>query len=280
VRLTDIAELRFEGRPVAVARILLSFALAICAVEAAAVLWGIAEGRLQYPVAPLLPAPTVLAVQIYLVLGLLAAACLAFGLFAGPAAATGSLLLFWTLLWDQQTYSSHLLLCALLLGYLAFARSGQHWGLDARRSRDASGARWWPQLLMMSQVSVCYLFAGLSKINPRFLSGEPLQGWMRIDEPLWVFQVLSVATVVVEIGMAIGLWIPRARILAVVAGLGLHAGIVIGLDGQNVVLLGFAATCIATYWMFLSRPTLGTRDVVPAVRARPEQPQAVRSGAA
>lgn len=256
MRLTELLELRVDGRPVALARMLLAFALAVCILESAAVLRGIAEGKLRYPVSPIVPAPTTAAVQIYLVVGVVAAVCLLLGLFAGASAAAGSVLLASALLWDQQTYSSHHFLVVLLLAYLAFARSGRRWGVAALRNPERTSVPWWPQLLMMTQVSALYLFAGVSKINPLFLSGEPLQAWMWMNLPLPVFQALAIATITTEVFLAVALWIPRLRLIAIVAGLGLHVSIVVGLTDQTLVLIAFGAATLATYWLFLSRPSL------------------------
>lgn len=256
MRLNAVLEVGVDGRPVALGRMLMAFALAVCALESAHVLGNIAAGNLRYPVISLLPAPSALGVQLGLMVGLLAAVCLFLGLFAGISAATGSALLASALVWDQQTYSSHHVLVMLLLAYLAFARSGARWSIPAARGARQVRVPWWPQLLMMTQVTVLYLFAGLSKINPVFLSGGPLRGWMWIELPLPVFQLLAVATVVTEIFLAVALWIPRVRVLAVVAGLGLHISIVVGLTDQTLVLIAFAAASMSTYWLFLSRPTL------------------------
>lgn len=273
MRLNDLLDLRVDGRPVALARMLLAFALGVCVLESAAVLSGIAEGRLRYPVLDVIPTPTPIAVQVFQAVGLLAAVCLLLGLFSGPFAATGSLLLAAALLWDQQTYSSHHFLFTLLLAYLAFARAGQRWGIAAQRDPERADVPWWPQLLMMIQVSVLYLFAGLSKATPRFLSGQPLEGWMWLDAPLWVFQALAVATVVTEIFLAVALWIPRLRVVAAVAGVGLHLSILVGLIDEKLVLTAFAAASLSTYWMFLRRPSLRSRDS--AVAPAADQPARV-----
>lgn len=253
-RLTMLLRLDVDGRPVAAARVMLAFALSVCVLESAGVLSGIAGGKLRYPA--LLPAPTSASVQIFLVVGLLAAAFLLVGILASGAAAVGSALLTAALLWDQQTYSSHHLLITLLLAYLSFARSGERGSLARHRSPDRSDVPWWPQLLMMTQVSALYLFAGLSKMNPRFVSGRPLQDWMWLEGPLWLFQALAVATIVTEMFLAFALWVPRLRVAAVIAGVALHLGILFGLSDQTVVLIAFAAASLSTYWLFLSRPPL------------------------
>lgn len=83
---------------------------------------------------------------------------------------------------------------------------------------------------------------------------------MWLDAPLWVFQALAIATVVTELFLAAALWIRRLRVLAVVAGVGLHLSILIGLSDQTLVLTAFAAACMSTYWLFLRRPSLRAAD--------------------
>lgn len=247
--------LHVDGRPVALARILLGLALTLDVLETGSVLVGIADGKLSYPVLDVLPGVSSLSATAYLCVGLLAGSALMLGLFASAAAGLGATVLAWGLVWDQQLYSSHQLLCALLLGYLAFAKSDRRWAVSASRHRTEPNVPWWPQLLMLTQVTVCYLFAGLSKVNPIFLSGEPLEGWMALAAPRMFFQVLAVATVVTEIGIAGMLWIPRLRALALLAGLGLHLSIVLTMPDGRLALFAFALTCVATYWMFLLRPS-------------------------
>src|SRR5690606_18039977 len=134
--------------------------------------------------------------------------------------------------------------------------SQQRWSFPALRTRQHAPVPRWPQLLLMPQVSVPYLLAPSSKINPVLLSGEPLQSWLWADLPPRAFPALAVATIASELFLAIGFWIPRVRVLAAVAGLGLHAGILVGLSDQTLVLAAFAAASFSVYWLFLSRPSL------------------------
>nr|WP_206446187.1 HTTM domain-containing protein [Agrococcus sp. KRD186] len=123
--LTGVLTVRVDGRPIALARGLLALALAVCVLEVAVILSGIAEGKLRYPGISVLPAPTADTAQAFLIVGLLAAALILLGLCAGVAAAAGSMLLTVALLWDQQTYSNHLVLVILLLAYLSFGSAAR-----------------------------------------------------------------------------------------------------------------------------------------------------------
>lgn len=256
---------RVDGRPIAVTRVVLGVALMLVSLEQYLALSRIAGGAIAYPLYS--GAPEVrggLAVAV-LVVGWISGVCLILGLLPEVGAAAGAVTCLLTLLCDQQLYSSHVTLLIILLVLLACARSDWRWGISGQRYGDSSSVPWWPQLLMMTQVSVVYLFAGLSKLQPTFLSGRPLSGWMWLDLPPRGYAVLAWATVVTEIGLAFALWIPRTRRAATVLGGILHLSIVTLLSGGNLWLVAFALTTMSTYPLFLTRP-MADSDAEPFAR--------------
>lgn len=287
MRLPDIeawVRNRVDARPVAVSRVMLGVALLLVSLEQFVALSRIADGALAYPFFSWVPAPTLTLAVAVLTLGWLTGFCLVLGLLPEMMAGAGAGLLLLTLMWDQQLYSSHVTLLTILLVLLARAQSDRRWGVSSRRYEGPLGAPWWPQLLMMTQVSVVYLFAGLSKAQPTFLSGQPLSGWMWLSLPQMAYMILAWGTVLTEVFLAVALWFRRARRYAVVVGLLLHLSIVILLSEENLWLVAFALTTMSTYPLFLSRPTRGLsrtgssvfrgRTVIPA--ARPDQAQVDR----
>lgn len=250
MRLTDVT---VDPRPVALVRVGLGIATVMNAFEAAGLLGEIAGGNLSRPVVEGVPAPTPLAVLVYLVLATLAGAAIVVGVGTRPAVIVSTVLNVGVLLWDEQTYSSHRLLATLLVLYLVFAESDRRWSISARRTRMPAVVPWWPQLLMMTQLSVCYWFAGLSKVNPVFLAGDVLQSSVWWPLPEWVFGPMAVATIATELFIAMGLWFVRARRAAVLVGLLLHVSIVLMLR-DPVPLIAFALVCVPLYALFLRRP--------------------------
>lgn len=240
-------------RPVAVARIGLGLATVMNAVETARLLLAIAGGKLARPVFEWVPAPTHGAALAFLVLACVAGLAMALGVSTRAAAVVSTVLNVAVLAWDEQTYSGHRVLATMLVAYLVFARSDHAWSVPARGEGGFDLVPWWPQLLMMMQLSVCYCFAALSKVNPIFLSGDGLRNWMWVPLPDWIFGPLAIATVVTELFLAVGLWLPRTRWLAAAVGLSLHASIVFTLD-DPVPLIAFALACVPLYALFLSRP--------------------------
>lgn len=258
---------RVDPRPVAVARIGLGVAALLNTLELFVVLTAIASGKLAMPLAEWVPALTPTAVQVLMALGITATVMIIAGIGTAAGCVVYCLTTSVALLWDQQTYSSHQVVVVLLIAYLAFARSDRALSL-VRRPGPRPEVPWWPQLLMMTQLSALYLFAGLAKINDIFLSGEPLDGWVRLPLPTWVFPVLAVATVVTEVlVLAVGLWVPRTRVLAAAVGVCLHVGILAMLTDNPLVVLqltAFAVACVPLYLLFLTRPNLTTGERVGA----------------
>ncbi|MDX1632660.1 MAG: HTTM domain-containing protein, partial [Thermoanaerobaculia bacterium] len=79
------------------------------------------------------------------------------------------------LLYDRQLYSNHFFLLTLLLLLLAAAELTSGGGrpkAGASPSGEGRTVAGWPLLLMRTQLTSVYLFAGLSKINPDFLAGR------------------------------------------------------------------------------------------------------------
>lgn len=237
-------------RALAVARIGLGLATILNAVEMFALLSKIARGLIALPVVEWMPAPTPTAVRVYLVLAVAAGLALAVGWQAASAAALTTVLNVAVFLWDQQTYSSHRLLATLLVAYLIFSRSDAVWSV----SRRGGSVPWCPRLLMMTQLSVCYFFAAISKMTVLFLSGVPLSGWVWLPLPWWMFTVMAVGTVLVELFLAVGLWLRRTRRAAFLLGGALHLSIVVMMRDQTSALLSFALTCVSLYGLFLVRP--------------------------
>ncbi|WP_239579292.1 HTTM domain-containing protein [Microlunatus panaciterrae] len=253
-------DLEVDARPVAAVRIGVGLATVINVLEMSVLLSAIANGKVALPVMSWIARPTEPVIMIYLVVGVAAGLALSVGYRASAAALISVLANVGVFLWDQQTYSSHRFLATLLLAYLVFARSDRVWSLGRRHRDGAATVPWWPQLLIMTQLSVLYFFAALSKINPVFLSGRALKSWVRWPLPDQVFPLLAVGTILTEFFLAGALWFRPTRRAAALLGLGLHASIVVMMADQTLPLIAFSLLCVPLYALFLTRPAGGARS--------------------
>lgn len=167
------------------------------------------------------------------------------------------------LLADRHLYQNHVYLLFLLVVLLTVARSADAFSMDARRRRDGPGAGGmvprWPLDLLKLQVSLVYLFAAVSKINVDFLSGGTLAGAWRgtaLGEFLVAnfdrsfFMAAAGATVVLEVWLALALWNPSRRSIAIGAGVLLHGGILLLVDARADLTV-FALLMFSAYLLFL-----------------------------
>jgi hypothetical protein len=156
------------------------------------------------------------------------------------------------LLSDARLYSNHLLLLVLLSAGLVVAGGGR-FGDSASRSAP-TGA-----ILLCTQVSFVYLFAGLSKLNPMFLSGAVLREELPPDLIAAMgflatpgLRSASIAAIGVEITLAFLLWNQRWRRPAALLGAAFHTTIV-ALMAPTFDLVVFALLCVGMYPLFLTR---------------------------
>ncbi len=246
-------------RALLVARISLGLAHAFLVVETFTALRGLAAGKFAVPVVTGLPAPTEASALAYLVAGIAAGAAVVLGWRTAWCAAIAATLHVLAFACDEQLYSNHRVLITLLLVLLACSRPDVEWA-----ARPSTGpVRWGPVTLMLTQVTACYLFAGLSKINASFLSGVPLSHWMWVPLPWWAYTTMAIATVVLEVFMAVGLWLPRWRVLAALLGLCLHLSILVTMLDGSIALIAFTLACVGLYPLFLTRPSFSSVAVSP-----------------
>ena len=169
--------------------------------------------------------------------GTLLAACIAYHLLA-----------------DQNLFWSHIYFLGLLVVLLTVGNSGACFSLDwVRRGRPRQSVPRWPLTLLKLQVSAIYFFTAIGKMNAYFLSGEVLGEAFRLPaflESAALLQALSVATIGLELFLALALWSRRWQRAAFALGLVFHTLVLvlIGLYGGLVV---FGVIILAPYLLFL-----------------------------
>jgi Vitamin K-dependent gamma-carboxylase len=144
---------------------------------------------------------------------------------------------------DQQTYSNHLYLLALVSLLLALAHTDRH------RETALNLLRW--------QLVVVYAFAAASKIDAEFLSGSVIAANLRPAfggfVETWIPAALAAAGIIGEAFVAWSLLRPRWRAAGVIVGVGLHIGFIVAI-AQTVAMVAFAVICVAMYPLYWLSP--------------------------
>ncbi len=169
---------------------------------------------------------------------------------------------------DQQLYSNHFYLMGLLVLLLLWARLGESEESDSA-SNPTSAI---PAFLIRLQISLVYFFGGITKLNTAFVSGLLIsanlrnEGLFSVPQYLRIYEVMSplaVATIVIEILLAVGLW-TRLRFLIIPIGVGLHVSIpflMSEFDYTTMQLCIFSIMMLGSYWLFIAEnrsPVPGT----------------------
>lgn len=262
-----LTAVRVPPRALAVGRILLALAVLLTILESRLLLERLQSGRVTTPVGGWLNAGAI-PPGLWATVMATAATLLLLGVAAATAAAlivAGNVLL---LVADQQLYSNHVFLVVLLCAAFSLTRSDEALSVRAllRRGDTPNGPTdvpWWPQLLVIATVSACYLFAGLSKVNPEFLTGDLVASMA----PHWVpAQLAAWATVPTEIAIGAGLWFRSTRRWALLLGVLLHASIIALLDSP-LPFTAFALLCFSAYPLVWRWPDLDQAEAAAIQRS-------------
>lgn len=89
---------------------------------------------------------------------------------------------------EKSHYLNHFYVIMILGALSAVVPSHHTWSLDAHQGR-VEAREWvprWALLLLRTQLILIYVFAGIAKLNPDWLAGEPMRMWLskRADIPL------------------------------------------------------------------------------------------------
>ncbi len=214
--------------------------------------------------------PSVLGYALLLGLALVACVMSAVGVFARPALFGAAALGLFCFFCDRLQYHNNryqLLLLSALVAVTACDRSF----LLGRPGRPGVGPRWGARLVA-AQVSLVYLASGLGKLfdadwrggtvlQLRFASSRPfferlgLPGVTDLLVEPWFAHAASLGAISCELFLALGLWFPRTRALALWFGAMFHLGIELS---ARVEL--FSYSMLAGYLVFVT-PELRERSL-------------------
>lgn len=166
--------------------------------------------------------------------------CIAFiaGLWVRWVGPILTLSLLYPLLLSQFMFRHHVLLFVLALAILSVSGCADHFGVGAYVKGDQGGRPLRPILplrLLQVLVTFVYLFSAIGKTNGGWGGGLVLSSLDAIGQLEGPFKriilavvpllALSIATVVIEWVLVVGLWMPNWRRHVIAAGVLLHLGI-------------------------------------------------------
>lgn len=266
--LFQIVTRQTDARPVAIVRMLVGLAAIGFALEA----W-INTGRVlspqvvDMPYVAWYPSLPVAVLPVFIGVWLCAALAFALGLRTRLCGAIVTMSMAYTLFFDQQLYSNHLYLATLVLLLLTIAESGARFSLHARWSGGRDLILEWPILLLKIQISIVYFYAALVKVNPQYLSGAMLASFWPFNtlaalsggwSPAQILPFLAIASILAELFLAVALWLPRLRWLALAVGIGFHLMIIYtggATPGEpDIPFAIFALVTVAPYALFFDFP--------------------------
>ena len=144
------------------------------------------------------------------------------------------------------------------LFYLVLAPAGAVWSLDARRNGGSSAVPAWALRLMQIQLCLIYSATALSKIavaGPQdWLTGEAVYwalnditltrwSYALLPVPMFLCRILTWSTLLFEVSFPLLVWWSRTRKWLLLAGLGLHLGILLTLQ------VGFFSPNILVFYL-------------------------------
>lgn len=215
---------------------------------------------LKVPYFEWLPSPHPALITSIVILWLLASATFALGLRTQRSGTLLTLAMGAGLFIDEQAYGNHLYLLTVMVALLTLAGPGGAWSFDARRGRGPERSLVWPLALMKIQVSIVYFFAAVAKFHGEYFSGRVLAdhlgfGLVSLPDALLtplILKSLAIASVLMELILAMYLWHPKRRYVAVGLGVLLH-GTIPFLMQPLLQLTLFSLIMLSSYLLFLPR---------------------------
>ena len=131
--------------------------------------------HLKWPGFGWVPSPGAIGATVLFSVVFVAGVLVCAGAFARAAAGTACAGLTWFLLTDQTNYQNHYYLLLLLTGLAAILPLSRVMALDAEPAADGGLIAFATLLLLRFHLALPYVFGGLSKIDPEWLSARPMQ---------------------------------------------------------------------------------------------------------
>ena len=224
------------------------------------------DDHFWHPYASWVPRPSGELWALLLWIGTVSAVLMSLGVLTRLTTTVTFLVVAGNLLLSETHFRHNRAFLAILLFGLALLPTGRTRSIDAwwRRRRGlpalSTEALLWPLVMLRVQVSLVYFSSGFSKlIDPDWLGGvvlwdrvvryqddiHPAPGWA-VDLLTWrpLFYVVAPVAIATELFLAVGLWLPRTRLIAIRVAIVFHLAIELGAAVEVFSLAAIAALVI------------------------------------
>jgi hypothetical protein len=155
----------------------------------------------------------------------------ALGAFQRLAASVMFVGLTYIFVLEKAYYLNHWYLACLLAFLCAVFPPSSTWAVTGKRPPPKTVAAW-PVSVLRAQLAIVYIFAGITKMNPDWIRGIPLRGWLRLNADIPavgpLFELPETAIVMAWAGMLLDLLGPfgllwrRTRLITFTLFVGFH----------------------------------------------------------
>jgi len=160
-------------------------------------------------------------------LGLLAM-CIAAGFLYRVSTVLFAFGITYVFLLDKAHFLNHMYLAVLISFMLIFIPANRTLSVDAwlRPSIRSSTAPTWALVLLVTQLSIVYIYGGLAKLNGDWFRGEPMRTWLADESDLflvgrwvtdeWFVSFISYSGLLLDLFIVPALLWPKTRWIAVI----------------------------------------------------------------
>jgi hypothetical protein len=192
----------------------------------------IAEPTFHFSYIPGMPVPSPDVMQILLVAMTILAGLIGLGWLYRPACALFFLSYTYLFLCEKILYQNHAYLTCLLSFWFFLAPANRVFALDNYKGKLPGTVPRWSVLIFKLQIAIVYFFAGITKLNPEWLRGQPQTAWLQesaglpvlgpiVSQP-WFAVLVTFGGITVDLSMGFLLFARRTFVPAALVALSFH----------------------------------------------------------
>jgi len=193
---------------------------------------GIAAPSFHFSYIPGMPVPSEPQMQVLLLAMDVMAVLIGLGFLYRPACALFFMSYTYLFLCEKMLYQNHAYLSCLVAFWLLLAPAHRNFAVDNFKGRMPRTVPRWSVLIFKLQIAIVYFYAGITKLNPEWLRGQPQTAWLQgraalpiigpIVSQSWFVPIVTFGGIAVDLSMGFLLFAKRTFPMAAIAALSFH----------------------------------------------------------